>query len=180
MKKLSSFVKKQAGYQQGNRLQKGTAGSERPRRPIDMREEYNMELPIIGDVITTEKAIALCRLFSFDHLVHRIEADPGKYRNWKFDGCSGLPDEILGLFTGCNWVDITNRCCLPHDLRYAYGEKDNEMERKEADEELYDNLVSRAGMKKWCASAFLTAVRIGGVEDFGLSFSWGFAHKRTE
>ncbi|MFH0728861.1 MAG: hypothetical protein V2B19_21310 [Pseudomonadota bacterium] len=138
-----------------------------------------MQLPIIGDTITTDKAIMLCRHFSLDHLIRRIEADPGQYADWIFDGCSGLPDEIMGFFTGCNWQDITYHCCLTHDLRYAYGEKDNEAERKEADEELYHNLVNKAGMKAWCASAFLVAVRIGGVEDFGLSFSWGFAHKRA-
>jgi len=136
-----------------------------------------MELPLIGDMITTEKAIRLCRYFKFDYLVNRIEAAPEKYAEWKFDGCSGLPDEIMGVFTGCDWREITYRCCLPHDLRYAYGEMGNEAERKAADEELYHNLVNGAGMKKWCASAFLAAVRIGGVETFGLSFSWSFALK---
>ena len=46
------------------------------------------------------------------------------------------------------------------------------------DREFYENLVHKAGMKKWCASAFLAAVRIGGEEVFGLSFSWAFAHKK--
>jgi len=32
-------------------------------------------------------------------------------------------------------------------------------------------------MKKWFAKAFLAAVQIGGAEEFGLSFSWGFALK---
>jgi len=41
----------------------------------------------------------------------------------------------------------------------------------------YSDLVTKAGMKKWCAAAFLAGVRIGGAEKFGLSFSWGFAHK---
>jgi hypothetical protein len=136
-----------------------------------------MELPVIGDTITTESALALCRYFKFDTLVNRIEAAPERYTAWIFDGCSGLPDEIMGFFTGCDWREITYACCLPHDLRYAYGEMGNEAERRKADEELYHNLVNRAGMKKWCASAFFTAVRIGGVETFGLSFSWGFAHQ---
>jgi hypothetical protein len=136
-----------------------------------------MQLPFIGDTITTEKAIALCNHFDLHHLVRRIESAPGKYRDWEFDGCSGLPDEMMGLFTGCDWQDITYKCCLPHDLRYAYGETGNEMERKEADQELYHNLVNNAGMKEWCAAAFLAVVRIGGVEHLGLSFSWGFAHK---
>ena len=37
--------------------------------------------------------------------------------------------------------------------------------------------MTQAGMNEWAASAFLAAVRVGGAEIFGLSFSWGFAHK---
>jgi hypothetical protein len=53
----------------------------------------------------------------------------------------------------------------------------NEAERKRADEKLYNDLVTKAGMRKWTASAFLAAVRVGGAEALGLSFSWGFAHR---
>ena len=136
-----------------------------------------MELPEIGNVVTTKDALELCRYFNLDYLVARIENDPGAYGDWKFDGCSGLPDELLGLFTGCKWEDITYRACLPHDLGYAYGEPGNKEERKLVDERFYENLVSKAGMKKWCASAFLAAVRVGGAEALGLSFSWAFARK---
>ena len=136
-----------------------------------------MELPKIGEVVTTPQAIELCRHFGFDSIVERIESNPETYKEWEFDGCSGLPDEIMGFFTGCRWEDITYRCCLPHDLRYAYGKPGDKAERKATDEQFYEDLVSRAGMKKWCAEAFLAAVRIGGAEAFGLSFSWGFARK---
>lgn len=136
-----------------------------------------MDLPRIGDVITTSQAVALCRHFGFNHLVERIESDPAKYHDWKFDGCSGLPDEVLGFFTGCRWEDITFKCCLPHDLGYAYGNSGNAAERKAVDEKFYNDLVSKAGMKEWCAKAFLAAVRVGGTETFGLPFSWGFARK---
>ena len=90
---------------------------------------------------------------------------------------AGLPDEVMGFFTGCDWKDITYKCCLPHDLCYAYGDPGNDIERKQADDNFYNNLITRVGMKKWCAAAFLAAVRIGGPEEFGFSFSWGFAHK---
>ena len=83
----------------------------------------------------------------------------------------------MGFFTGCDSKDITYKCCLPHDLCYAYGDPGNKIERKQADDNFYNNLVTRAGMKEWCAKAFLAAVQIGGAEEFGLSFSWGFAHK---
>jgi hypothetical protein len=136
-----------------------------------------MEFPEIGDVVTTETALALCRHFNIDYVADRIEKNSDSYKSWKFDGCSGLPDEIMGFFTGCDWKDITYQCCLPHDLCYAYGEKGNEIERKRVDQKFYSDLVTKAGMKKWMASAFLTAVRAGGTEKFGLSFSWGFAHR---
>lgn len=135
-----------------------------------------MELPDIGQWIDTRSALALCRHFDLGYLVERIELTPERYKIWKFDGCSGLPDETLGFFTGCQWEDITYKCCLPHDLCYAYGELGNEIERKRVDVKFYSNLVTKAGMKEWCAAAFLAAVRIGGAQTFGLSFSWGFAH----
>jgi len=137
-----------------------------------------MKLPKVGETVTTEQAQQLCSHFELEYLVERIQSHPEKYRDWTFDGCSGLPDEVMGFFTGCNWEDITYRCCLPHDLCYGYGEPGNGEERKRVDREFYENLVNKAGMKKWCASAFLAAVRIGGAEVFGLPFSWAFAHKK--
>ena len=137
-------------------------------------------LPKIGDIITAKKALELCRSFGLGYLVKRIEFNPDCYNDWKLDGCSGLPDEVIGFFTGCNWEDITYKCCLPHDLCYGYGESGNNIERKRVDVKFYSDLVTKAGMREWCASAFLLAVRIGGPEEFGLSFSWGFAHKQTK
>lgn len=136
-----------------------------------------MKLPEINDIVTAEEALELCKYFDLDYLVKRIEDNSDEYKSWEFDGCSGLPDQIMGLFTDCKWKDITYKCCLPHDLCYAYGEKGNEIERKRVDVKFYSDLVTKAGMKKWQASAFLKAVRIGGAEEFGFSFSWGFAHK---
>ncbi len=137
-----------------------------------------MKLPELGEIVNTERALELCRHFHLSYLIQRIEANPERYTSWEFDGCTGLPDQILGLFSGCDWRDITYECCLPHDLAYAYGQLGNEEEREQVDRKFHDDLVTKAGMKKWQAAAFLTAVRVGGVEDFGLSFSWGFAHKK--
>ena len=137
-----------------------------------------MQLPELGEIIYTERALELCGHFDLGYLSQRIEANPEQYTSWEFDGCSGLPDQILGLFTGCEWQDITYKCCLPHDLAYAYGEPGNAEERERVDRQFHNDLVTKAGMKKWQAAAFLTAVRVGGVEDFGLSFSWGFARKK--
>ena len=140
-----------------------------------MGKEMKVVLPEIEDEITTAWAVNLCRHFGLEHLCKRIDLAPLNYKPWKFDGCSCLPDRIMGLFTGCDWQDITYKCCLPHDLGYAYGEPGNDLERKRVDLKFYRDLMTKAGMNKWCAAAFLAAVRMGGAETFGLSFSWGFA-----
>ena len=137
-----------------------------------------MKLPEIGDNVTTEQALKLCEHFKLDYLVKRIQENPAKYKNWVFDGCSCLRDEKLGFITGCDWRDITFKCCLPHDLCYGYGENGNEIERERVDLKFYSDLVTKAGMAKWMASAFLAGVRIGGAEVFGQAFSWAFAHKK--
>ena len=76
----------------------------------------------------------------------------------------------LWVFTGDEWKFSTSKCCLPYD--HGYGKRGNKAERKRGDRKFYRNLVTHAHMKKWCASVFLAAVRIGGTEVFGLSFSW--------
>ncbi len=136
-----------------------------------------MEMPKIGDKISTGQALELCRHFGLSHLVERIESNPNIFKPWIFDGCSMVPDELLGLFTGCDWKDITFKCCLPHDLKYAYGEPGNIKERKEADIFFHSDLIVKAKMDEWLANVFKIAVEIGGSEKFGLSFSWAFARK---
>ena len=53
-----------------------------------------MKLQAINDIMTTEQALELCRHFKLDYLIKRIESSSGKYKTWKFDGCSDLPDEV--------------------------------------------------------------------------------------
>lgn len=136
-----------------------------------------MQFPELNERVITEKALELCIYFGLDYLVARIEENPDNFRSWEFDGCSGLPDRLLGTFTGCSWEDITYKCCLPHDLGYAYGEPGNEAERKKVDKKFYNDLIEEAGMKKWRAAIFYRAVRILGKTLLGYSFSWGFAYK---
>jgi hypothetical protein len=45
------------------------------------------------------------------------------------------------------------------------------------DAKFFSDLVTKAGMKMWLAHAFLAGVQVGGPEEFGFSFSWGFARK---
>jgi hypothetical protein len=133
-------------------------------------------LPCIGENITAATAVSLCRDLGLDDLAARIETAPERYGDWRFDGCSGLPDRRLGALTGCNWKDITYRCCLPHDLRYAYGKPGDQRERERADKTFYHDLIAKAGMQKWLAAIFFVGVRIGGIERLKLPFSWAFAH----
>jgi len=132
-----------------------------------------MQLPDIGDMITTEKALQSCRHYGLDYLVNRIEDNPDNYKSWKFDGCSMLPDKMISALIN---VDTLTEICLRHDLRYAYGERGNDEERLRADYilglELLDGSASAAVSK-----AFFDGVRLGGGE-LGFSFSWGFARKR--
>ncbi|MGD8389049.1 MAG: hypothetical protein PVG49_18020 [Desulfobacteraceae bacterium] len=137
-----------------------------------------MRLPEIGEVVTTEWALELCRDFGLEHLAERIKADPEAFQPWRFDGCSCLPDEMLGILASGDWRQITYECCLPHDLAYAYGEPGNKDERRRSDRKLERDLIERAGMAPWIAAMFHAGVRAGGSEELGLSFSWGFARRR--
>lgn len=84
---------------------------------------------------------------------------------------------MMGLWTDCPWRDITDKCCLPHDLCYSYGEPGNDIQRERVALKFSSDLVTKAGMKKWMARAFYEVVRICGQEEFSLSFSWSFALK---
>ncbi len=75
-----------------------------------------MDLPDIGDIITTEKGMQLCRHYGLDILAERAEDNPDGYTSWTFDGCSMLPDKMISALIN---VDNLTEICLRHDLRYA-------------------------------------------------------------
>jgi len=131
-----------------------------------------MDLPDIGDIITTEKAMQLCRHYGLDFLVRRVEGNPDGYTSWTFDGCSMLPDKMISALIN---VDNLTEICLRHDLRYAYGEPGNGEERLKADYILGLELLEN-GASAVVSKAFFDGVRLGGGE-LGFSFSWGFAGK---
>jgi hypothetical protein len=133
-----------------------------------------MQLPKIGDLVTTEAALSLCDHYGMDKLVKRINRHPEKYRTWIFDGCSLLPDKLVSALT--HIVTLTE-ICLRHDLRYAYGEPGNVEERLRADYLLGLELLD-GGASALVSKAFFDGVRLGGGE-LGFSFSWGFAHIRS-
>lgn len=132
----------------------------------------------IGDTITVEDGIEIANQLGLTYISNRLNDHPERYEDFIFDGCSCLPDEMLGFFTGCKWEDITYKCCLEHDIQYAYGDLNNDCEKKIADRLFEENLIKKAGMNSWMAKVFLAAVKIGGAEEFGLSFSWGFANRQ--
>ena len=132
--------------------------------------------PKIGSTINTENALRLCRFFELGYLRERLLTK--RYKPWVFDGCSCLPDELIGKIT-TQWMCVVNCCCLPHDLGYAYGQLGNYKERLRVDSKFYRDLL---GMdingflkKENLAKKLFMAVRKGGAEKYNQSFSWGFA-----
>ncbi len=139
------------------------------------QEVIEMDYPKIGETITTKWAVELCKHFGLDYLVERIRENPDSYKNWIFDGVSVLCDKFAAGVTGVDQEILTNQCALPHDLAYAYGESGNDEERKAADSKFKADLINKAKMSTFWASIFHHAVRIGGMEELGLSFTWAFA-----
>lgn len=138
---------------------------------IGCATQYN---PQIYSEVTTNKAIDLAEQFNLNDIVKRIRSNPGQYKSWVFDGCSGLVDHLLGL-TGTKWQDITYKCCLPHDIEYAYGIPGDDQARLEADMRFYNRLID-VGVKPKIAKIFYNAVRKYGDEKYKQDFSWGFAN----
>jgi hypothetical protein len=131
-------------------------------------------IPQVGDTITRRHGEKLCRQFGLYREANRIAAHPEHYRQWEFDGCSGVPD---GLFSrlrlmGWQWQKIT-LACLIHDLRYAYGIPGDKEARLSADRELRTALLGV--IPPWAAAVFYHTVRAGGGEWTWFSFRWAFA-----
>jgi len=129
-----------------------------------------VELPKIGEIVTTERALELCLHYGFNHLAKRIKNNPDRFKDWKFDGCSMTSEEVLSKLIN---VPSLTEICLRHDLGYAYGNPANEKERLQVDRNFQNELLS-TGANKYAAKAMFEAVRIGGKEELRLPFSWGF------
>ena len=129
------------------------------------------ELPRIGEIVSTERALELCVHYGFKHLAQRIEDNPDLFKEWEFDGCSMTPDEVLSeLIKVPSLIEI----CLRHDLGYAYGDPGNKEERLIVDRKFQNDLLN-GGASEFAAKAMFDAVRIGGKEELCLPFSWSFA-----
>jgi hypothetical protein len=132
-----------------------------------------MELPRIGQRVTTADARALCRHFGYEFLVARIERTPEAFKDWTFDGASMVPDRLVSALAG---IPNLTRIALQHDLKYAYGEPGNKQERQKADEEFRRDLMAD-GASEPVAEIMFQAVRLFGDPPIRTSFSWGFARK---
>lgn len=139
-----------------------------------------MRLPEIGETITNERGIELCRHFGLLHLAERISRHPEQFDSWVFDGCSCVPDAMLAPFAGkgYSWRDITDKCALPHDLKYAYGSPGDVLEKETADSEFKADLINHAGMSHVLAVLLEKLVAIFGAEKLGLDFTWAFARRK--
>ncbi len=137
-----------------------------------------IELPKVGDEITTYRAITLCQHFGFEDLAKRITDNFANYKPWTFDGCTGLPEQLFGFMLNLDPKKLIE-CCLRHDLKYGYGIPGDEEERDHGDRDLTRDFVAIAKMKPWLSVVFYEAVQIGGCEEFGQTWSYGFAMKKV-
>jgi hypothetical protein len=134
-------------------------------------KEIIEELPKIGEIVTTVRALQLCEYYGFNYLADRIEDNPDLFKEWEFDGCSMTPEAVVSeLIKVPSLVEI----CLRHDLGYAYGDPGNEEERLLVDKKFQNELIE-GGASEFAAKTMFDAVRVGGKEKLCLPFSWSFA-----
>lgn len=136
-------------------------------------DEYPLRVPAIGTVITPEYAWRLAMWRGLNDVYLAILKNEDKFRPFRFDGCSCLPDNLFDRF--CDWSEKVLPCCLDHDLRYYVGREGNDDGKLVADMLFYDGLVDN-GVPKWIAQVFFEAVKIGGAIP-GTSFRYGFGRK---
>ena len=130
-------------------------------------------IPNIGETITTDRALDLCRSFGLDYLVERIEYAPDVFKDWVFDGASMIPDE---LFSQVFDIPSLTEISLRHDLKYAYGEPGDLQEKARADEAFKQDLLND-GAAPAVAQLMFQAVETFGDGPIATDFSWGFARK---
>lgn len=130
-----------------------------------------MRLPDIGDNINAQLAVKLCKYYSLDYLVDRITANPNSYSVWEFDGASMISD---GLFSAVFNIPNLTEIALQHDLKYAYGEAGNKVEKLRADLE-FELAILNDGASVEMTKMMFAAVDLCGDGLIRTDFSWGFA-----
>ena len=149
----------------------GTSQQAKTSQEGDRGKGAVVELPKIGEIVTTQRALELCQHYDLNHLAGRIEDNPDLFKEWEFDGCSMTPDDVLREIIK---VPSLTEICLRHDLGYAYGDPGDQEERMMVDKKFQNELLS-AGASEFVAKTMFDAVRVGGKEELCLPFSWSFA-----
>lgn len=132
----------------------------------------------IGDTITPEMGLELCKHFGLGYLVERLEGNLDKYKPFIFDGVSGLPDNFAALLADVDEKDLTYLVALPHDLQFGYGMSGDKIEEATVNEAFRDNFL-KIGAEPWRVWIALKLVESVGAEELGFNFCWAFASKET-
>lgn len=130
----------------------------------------------IGDKITPEIGLELCKHFGFDYLVKRLEGNLDMYKSFVFDGVSGFNDGLAALLAEVDEKDLTYLVALPHDLQFGYGELGNEREEAMVNKAFRDNFI-KIGAESWRVWIAVKLVESIGAEELGFNFCWAFALK---
>lgn len=132
----------------------------------------------IGDMVSPKMALDLAKYYKLEYIVKRIsENDLNNYKSFRFDGASCLWDSLVAFLIGIDQKIFTYEAACPHDIAYYFGLSDNDKERKMVDKKFKSDLITKAGMRPWLAEIFYHAVRIGGIKELEMDFSWGFGSR---
>ena len=139
-----------------------------------------MKHPKIGDTITPEMGEKLCIHFGLMLEHQRLANNHHKYKDFKFDGASGVPTWVENLIP-----DFTKRALI-HDLRYAYGIPGDWSNKWQADTDFAIGLLSDLKQRMpdgdipymVAKTALLAVIAAGDIP--GTGFQWGFAEKKDE
>ena len=130
------------------------------------------ELPKIGEIITSERAIELCNHFEFYDISRRIGESPEEYLSWEFDGGSKLPDELVARVFNVDESKLIE-VFLKHDLWYAYGLPGDRTSKLKCDWHLGIDLLDIGIPEEVARAAVVMVDMFGRMPESG--FEWGFA-----
>ncbi len=126
--------------------------------------ETPFKLPDINEEVSMTKIKEICQHFNLHDLWEKIEKDPPAL-TFVSDGCTMWPNVTGGK--------SIYQACFLHDLKYWAGYPGEDVERLIADAELMIDVARLRNSTKMAETMF-HGVRVGGIGQFKLPFSWGF------
>jgi len=126
--------------------------------------ETPFKLPEINVEVPLPKIQEICQHFNLHDLWEKIEKDPPALM-FVSDGCTMWPNVTGGK-------SIYEACFL-HDLKYWAGYPGENVERLVADAELMIDVARLRDSTKMAETMF-HGVRVGGMGQLKMAFSWGF------